>query len=64
LKLTKENTMIVDYTPVWKDNSSLLERPLKMKILIILDGHEFLSIPTFGLDQAIKVRDEIIGEEL
>jgi len=64
MNITKENIIIMDYTEVWPENSSLLQRPLRFRILVTAAGHELLSIQTFGLDDVIKARDALIEEGL
>ncbi len=62
MKITKENTVLLDVTKVWKDNSSLQVRPSKFKIFITIDGVELLSVMEYRLDDAIEVRDKLIKE--
>ncbi len=59
MKITKENTVLLDVTKVWKDNSSLQVRPSKFKIFITIDGVELVSVMEYRLDDAVEVRDKL-----
>ncbi len=59
MKITKENTVLLDVTKVWKDNSSLQVRPSKFQIFITIDGVELVSVMEYRLDDAVEVRDKL-----
>lgn len=63
MEINKENTILLDVTQVWKENTSLQVRPSKFKIFITIDGVELLSVLEYRLDEAVQVRDKLIKDE-
>ena len=60
MKITKDNISIIDYSQVYKDNTSLQYRPGKYKIIVLLHGIELVSTEIFSLEEVIKARDILI----
>ena len=61
MNITKDNLSIVDYTQVYKDNTSLQYRPSQYKIIITLCGVELVSNQTYTIEDVIKARDDLIN---